>query len=227
MCGRYAFFAPKDAIIRAFGLSDGPGFPGLPLRYNIAPTQAVPVVRIATGGDARELVPMRWGLIPSWADDPGIGSRMINARAETVREKPSFRTAFNQRRCAIPASGFYEWTQAAGGKQPHFICRVDRAPLALAGLWETWTSKGGEETLTTCTIITTAANAFMQSLHHRMPVILDGFQLDTWLDGSVTPNAIAAILKPAADDLLETWPVSKRVNSPGNDGARLIEAIAD
>jgi putative SOS response-associated peptidase YedK len=224
MCGRYAFFAPKDAIIRAFGLTDGPAFPGLPERYNIAPTQTVPAVRVAQGG-ARELVPLRWGLIPPWADDPMIGSRMINARAETVREKPSFRTAFNQRRCAIPASGFYEWTQTANGKQPHFICRADREPLALAGLWETWSSKGDEETLQTCTIITTAANDFMQPLHHRMPVILDGFQLDTWLDPQVNPNAVAAILKPAENDLLEAWPVSRLVNSPKNDDQRLIEAI--
>jgi putative SOS response-associated peptidase YedK len=219
MCGRYAFFAPEDAIIRAFGLA---GVPDFAPRWNIAPTQTAATIRIAEGG-ARELTPMRWGLIPAWAKEPEIGSGMINARAETVAEKPSFRAAFKSRRCVVPASGFYEWQKLAGGKQPLYITRIDREPLALAGLWESWTSKGGEETLHTFTIITTAANAFMKPLHHRMPVILDGARLDTWLDAGADRKALAGILKPADDGALEAWPVSKRVNSPKNDDERLVQ----
>ena len=221
MCGRYAFFAPKDAIIRAFGLEDAPDFAP---RWNIAPTQTSAVIRVADGG-ARELTPMRWGLIPSWAKEPEINDRMINARAETVAEKPSFRAAFKSRRCIVPASGFYEWTKLAGGKQPQYISRVDLQPLAFAGLWESWTSKGGEETLVSFTIITTEANTFMRPMHQRMPVILDGIQLDTWLDPGVDPTALSGILQPADDELLQAWPVSKRVNSPMNDDEHLIRAL--
>lgn len=233
MCGRYAFFAPQEAMVRAFGLEEAPE---LPQRYNIAPTQAVPAVRVAGdaqgsagAGAARELVPLRWGLIPSWAKEPEVGNRMINARAETVAEKPSFRAALKRRRCVIPASGFYEWRKVpdgeGGGKQPWFIQHAEGEVLALAGLWESWTSKGGEETLETCTILTTAANAFMAPLHHRMPVILDGFALDAWLDHSLDPSGLGGLMQPAAAGLLKGHAVSKRVNSPRNEGPENIQPL--
>ncbi len=173
---------------------------------------------------------MRWGLVPSWAKDPKIGDRLINARAESVAEKPAFKTAFRKRRCILPADGFYEWQAVPGQKrkQPMFVHRVDGEPLAFAGLWEVWRDHEQPETpwLLSCTIVTTRANATMAPVHDRMPVILPEGAWDTWLDPRVDDRArLEALLVPAADDLIELWPVSTMVNSANNNGPELAERV--
>src|SRR5215217_3961884 len=167
MCGRYTLTTPVEILAEEFGLS-GP-LPEIPPSYNVAPTEQVAAVIAGDGG--RRLEMLKWGLIPAWADDPEIGSRMINARSETAHEKPSFRRAFGERRCLIPADGFYEWQRTNGTKQPYYIHMEDGRPFAFAGLWESW-SKGGEGEIRTCTIHTTEANALVGEVHDRMPVIL-------------------------------------------------------
>lgn len=190
-------------------------------RYNLAPTMTVDAV-IATNGH-HELVPMRWGLVPSWwKKSLRHVPATFNARAETVAEKPMFRAAFKRSRCIIPASGFYEWTKGPEGKQPHYITARDGSILAFAGLWEAWTDSETQKSVTTCTIIVTAANAFMSSIHDRMPVILDLQDIDPWLDG----HAGTELLRPAPEDTLQEWPVSRRVNAIGKaDDASLIEPL--
>lgn len=193
-------------------------------RYNIAPTQDVPVVRTTPDGQ-RELVMMRWGLVPSWADDPAIGNRMINARGETVAEKPSFRAALKKRRCLVVADGYFEWKKTGKAKQPYLFHFDDDRPFALAGLWERW-SKGGEP-LETCTIITTDASPLAATAHDRMPVILDGAALDMWLDPEVDDSAaLAGFLRPFEHDAMIATPVSTRVNSPANEDAACVEPIS-
>ncbi len=221
MCGRFAFFSPTDALQAAFG--DIPGLNFEP-RYNIAPTQNVPVIS-STESQGRVAALYRWGLIPFWAKDPAIGNRMINARAETLAEKPSFRQAYSRRRCLVLASGFYEWQKQAQGKQPYYISRNDDQPLALAGLWDRWKGGDGEEILS-CTIVTTAANEFMQTMHLRMPVCLNSTAIDHWL-GPETPRSRLddIVLGPQRMDL-QAWPVSRQVNSPANDSAELIEPVS-
>ncbi len=219
MCGRYALhvFARELAeLLRAVRLPVEFG-----ARYNIAPTQQAPILRIGEDGQ-RELVMAKWGLIPSWAKDAAIGNRMINARAETAAEKPAFRAAMKKRRCIVPASGFYEWQKIEGSKvkQPWYIHRADAAPLALAGLWESWE---GDEPIRSFTILTTDANELMRPLHDRMPVILEPEEIDRWLNPDTTPEIVAALLDPAADGVLSAFPVSTKVNSPANEGAKLIE----
>jgi len=182
-------------------------------RYNIAPTQSVIVVN-DTG--QRQLVQMRWGLIPSWAKDPAIGNRMINARAETLTVKPAFRVALRKRRCLILADGFYEWQKKEKIKQPMFIRLKSREPFGFAGLWEHWNSPEGEEILT-CTIITTEANELLKQVHERMPVILPREKEDEWLDPNAEPSRLLELLKPYPSDLMEFYEVSRLVNSPAND----------
>lgn len=191
-------------------------------RYNITPSQHIATLRADRTG-APEPALLRWGLVPAWAKDPAIGNRMINARAETVREKPSFRAAFKRRRCGILADGFYEWRAVDGAKQPYFIARVDGQPFAMAGLWERWDR--GEEPLETCTIITTTANRQLGNLHARMPVIFSPAQLEAWL-GDSDPDQLQQMLRPCADELLQYWPVSRRVNSPANDGPELLDEVS-
>jgi len=166
MCGRFAFYSPSEAAAALFGVSGS-----LPVepRYNIAPTQYIAAVRDGEDKE-RELVMLRWGLVPSWAKDPSIGNRMINARAETVAEKPSFRAAYRRRRCVVLADGFYEWRRAGDTKTPYFISLASGKPFALAGLWENWHDKESDESIQTTTLITTEANDFMRPLHHRMPM---------------------------------------------------------
>ena len=221
MCGRYTFYSPSEAVTRLF---DTPVPLPIEARYNIAPTQFVPVIRLDPQG-RRQLVMLHWGLVPSWAKDKAIGNKMINARAETLAQKPSFRRAFNQRRCVVLASGFYEWRTEDGAKRPYFISRKDSEPIAMAGLWESWRQEAGP--LESCTIITTDANEFMQTLHHRMPAMLAPEQCGSWLDSENVGTAEAAsLLRPLEGDGLQAWPVSTRVNSPRNEGAGLLDPVA-
>jgi putative SOS response-associated peptidase YedK len=221
MCGRFALFAMPEDLARHFGVTieDVP----LPPRYNIAPTQAVHVVRASDGG--RQLAPMHWGLIPPRAKDAAMGSRMINARAETVQGKPAFRVAFRSRRCVIPVSGFYEWQARGRGKPPHFIRPAARGLLAFAGLWERWQPAEGAP-VESCAILTTTANAVMARVHDRMPVILDPAAFATWLGEVPAPaDQLAALLRPCADDLLLAYPVSTSVNAPAHDGPEAIQPL--
>jgi putative SOS response-associated peptidase YedK len=219
VCGRYVLASPGEVIAGYFRLAEVPEYAP---RYNIAPTQAALVVRETQDGE-REAVLLRWGLIPSWAKDPTIGSRMINARAEGLPDKPSFRAAFRRRRCLVPADGFYEWRPAAGGrKQPYFIRLASGAPLALAGLWEEWRAPEGGA-IATFTIVTTAASGQLQALHDRMPVVVAPADHDEWLS---SPNP-SALLVPWQGEPFELVPVSTRVNNVANDDPTLIAALPE
>ena len=217
---------PVEGVRQVFGFLERPN---LAARYNIAPTQEVPAVRLepaAPGGAAgRHLVLLRWGLIPAWAKDKAIGARMINARAETVAEKPSFRAAFAKRRCLIVADGFYEWRKEAGAKQPYRAAMADGRPFAFAGLWEQWTDKSDGARVESCTIVTTEANELLKPIHPRMPVIVDPGDFDAWLDVTVALDAVQALLRPYPAELMTVYPVSPRVNSVANDDAALIEPL--
>jgi len=224
MCGRFTLTELDPAVLtETFFL--GGGVPNLPPRYNIAPTQPVAtVVRDVEHGDNR-LVLMRWGLIPHWAKDPKIGNKLINARGETVHEKPSFRAALRRRRCLIVADGFYEWqAQPDGPKQPMYITLVDHQPFGFAGLWEQWTEPDSGDTLTTCTIITTSPNALLKPIHNRMPVILPREDYAAWLDPERSdPAQVMPLLRPYPAERMTAYPVSRRVNAPTFDDPSLIE----
>lgn len=249
MCGRFTLRTPLTVLIEQFDL-DASGDRQLPLfeaRYNIAPTQYIFVVRVDPTTSTRGGAMLRWGLIPSWAtaDKLGAGPPLINARSETLAEKPSFRTAFRKRRCLIPADGFYEWQQSASGakgkKQPFYIHRPDGEPFAFAGLWERWTAKdaepspnpspkrrgivgGGPLVIDSCTIVTTAANRRMSELHERMPVIVSPNDYAAWLDPRIEDtNSLQHMLEPCGEDELVTEPVSTHVNKVANDDARCIQ----
>jgi putative SOS response-associated peptidase YedK len=228
MCGRFTIRAPASVIAGQFALS---GLPPFTPRYNVAPSQPVPVVRLAPDGKrpGRELVWLRWGLVPSWAKDPAIGNRMINARAETAAGKPAFRAAMKRRRCLVAADGFYEWQSRGSGrrKQPYFIHRRDDAPFAFAGLWESW--EGADHSyLETCTVLTTDANDLMRPIHHRMPVILPPENYVRWLDVSTSDAAtLAPLLQPAPNEPFEALPVDTYVNRPDNEGPKCIEPQQD
>ena len=221
MCGRYTLRTPVETLAEEFGISDP--LPDIPTRYNIAPTQEVAAV--LEEDEERKLEMLRWGLIPSWADDPAVGNRMINARSETAAEKPSFRTAFRKRRCLILADGFYEWQKTNGGKQPYYIRMKNGSPFAFAGLWESWDKYGGE--IRSCTILTTDANEMVREVHHRMPVILPPETYDLWLDPDMwETEPLLDLLRPYPDDGMEAYPVSRFVNSPSNDDERCVESVA-
>lgn len=226
MCGRFTLRAPASVIAEQFSLFD---LPSLSPRYNIAPTQTVAVVRQVgePGGAGRELVNLRWGLIPHWAKDPAIGNKMINARSESVAEKPAYRTALRRRRCLVVADGFYEWRPAGRRKQPYFMHMKGDRPFGFAGLWETW--EGPENSyIESCTIITTDANALMAPIHDRMPVIVEPEDYDLWLDISVQdPPRFLPLLRPYQGDLLVAEPVGTRVNSPANDDAACIAPLTE
>jgi putative SOS response-associated peptidase YedK len=193
--------------------------------YNLAPTQEVLTIRV--GNDQRrELLPLRWGLVPAWSEGPDNRFSMINARAETVATKPAYRSAFKARRCLIPADGFYEWRALPAGKQPYYVRRRDGEPFAMAGLWERWTS-GQNQAIESCTIIVTDANQAIAPIHDRMPAILEGDAIEAWLDpANRETEALSALLQPAPARDWTFSPVSKRVNSPRNEGPELIEPIA-
>lgn len=230
MCGRYTLSAPEDVIADIFDLSESAvEAVGLSPRYNIAPTQDVPVVGL-THDDGRTLGLMRWGLVPHWAKDPSIGNRMINARGETVAAKPAFRSSFKKRRCLVVADGFYEWKKLKSGKQPHHIRLKDGRPFAIAGLWSRWYPKeetgDGEgvepEPLLSCTLITTGPNELMKGIHDRMPVILPADSYDRWLDPE-TEGDLGDLLVSYPAEEMEAYPVSTRVNNPRNEGPANIE----
>ena len=221
MCGRYTLRTPVEKLAEEFGFDASSV--EVPPNYNVAPTQEVAAV-LAEGGQ-RHLELLRWGLIPSWADDPGIGSRMINARAETAPEKPSFRRAFRERRCLIPADGFYEWKRMNGAKQPYYMRMREGRPFAFAGLWETWNDHGGPE-IRSCAILTTAPNALAGEIHNRMPVILPAGSYDAWLDPEAEKEELVALLAPYPEAEMEAYPVSRFVNSPSNNDPRCIEPAA-
>ena len=218
MCGRFTLRASTKEIAEHFAL---PLLGDLQPRYNIAPTQAIAVVR--NGVPSSELTLLRWGLVPSWSKDPSSGPLLINARSETVATKPAFRQAFRQRRCLIPADGFYEWRRVGRTKQPLHFSRHDGGLLAFAGLWECWHAADGSA-LESCTILTTQANTLVQPVHERMPVILDPRDYAIWLAPTRTqPTDLQQLLVPSPDDLLRVVPVSSYVNSPKHDDARCLE----
>jgi putative SOS response-associated peptidase YedK len=222
MCGRFTLQIPPELLAEIFGLLEIPVFP---VRYNIAPTQLAPVIRQAGDGQ-NHCVVMRWGLIPSWAKDPSIGKRMINARSETVSGKPAFCHAVRQSRCIVPASGFYEWREEGREKIPLYIRLKDGSPTIFAGLWEQWRSPRGE-VVDSFTILTTLANGLIKSLHERMPVILRPEAIPLWLDRETTdPDCLKSLYLPFPEELMEMWPVSPLVNSPRNDFPELIAPLA-
>ena len=220
MCGRYTLRTPVDTLVQQFEIAEYPS--SITPNYNVAPTQGVAAV-IAENGK-RKLEMLHWGLIPSWAKDPEIGNKMINARAETVAEKPSYRKAFKERRCLILADGFYEWQKTDSGKQPFYIRMEDESPFAFAGLWESW--HNGHE-IRSCTIITTSPNEVAAQVHNRMPVILPPEYHELWLEPAVRePDQLLPLLRPYPVEDMEAYPVSRRVNSPSNDGPGCVERVA-
>jgi len=220
MCGRYALVVVGDGSLqRRFSLEELLDTPAS--RYNVAPTQTLPVI-VRQSPNHMEM--MRWGLIPSWAKDANIGSRMINARAETVAEKPAYRGPLRSQRCLVPASGFYEWKRDGTSKQPYFIHVKDEPLVAFAGLYDRWRDPNGQ-TVHSYTIITTTANAVAAPVHDRMPVILQREDEETWLDPDVTePGHLLSLLRPYPSHEMEAYPVSSAVNSPRNDTPNLLLA---
>lgn len=221
MCGRYLITSPVEALRQAFAFNE---LLNLAPSYNVAPTDEVPVVRLKRGPQAeRELVLMRWGLVPYWAKDIKIGVRAINARAETIASKPMFRDAYAKRRCLVLADGYYEWARRDEGKQAMLIRMVERGPFAFAGLWERWRNKEDGSTLESCSIVTTAANEELKVIHDRAPVILAQADHAAWLDPSGDPSTL---LQPAPCGWLDATPVSDHVNRVQNNDPRCIEPIA-
>ena len=221
MCGRYTLTADSESLQQAFDLDivDGWRQP----RYNIAPSQQVAAI---TDREPRKLSFLKWGLVPSWAKDPKIGNRMINARAETAPQKPSFRTAFKRRRCLIPADGYYEWVKRDGLKAPMYIQRDDREIFAFAGLWENWKQADGSW-LSTCAILTKDANDFIRPMHHRMTVIVEPEDYELWLSGrELTPDEWLPLLAGSDAAQFRAWEVSREVNRPINDNPTLIQPVA-
>lgn len=224
MCGRYSQRQSAEIIAQAFQVDN---VPPLKPRYNIAPTQSVPTILQLSTSTNRQLKMLHWGLIPSWAKDSKMGSKLINARAETVAEKPSFRSAFRQRRCLVLADGFYEWQQQEDKqKQPFYFRMSDEHPFAFAGLWEHWEDKDTGKTIESCTLLTTEPNELMQSVHNRMPVILEPKNYDIWLDPEVkNPELLQPFLHPYPAEKMTSFPVSKAVNKASNDTAECINSL--
>lgn len=223
MCGRFNLHANPAVLAEIFELLREPDWSP---RYNIAPTQKILVIRQAVDG-TRLATPVQWGLVPSWAKDANGGAKMINARSETITQKSAFREAFTQRRCIIPADGFYEWeTITQMVKQPWHIKRTDETPMAFAGLWESWHDLEEDETLETCTILTTAANHFMSEIHDRMPVMLTAAGTSDWLDPSLRDaEKLKTWLVPAPEDWLVRVPVATLVNNPRNETPDCMKAV--
>lgn len=216
MCGRMSLFTPQSELERQFSATAAEA---IEPRYNVAPREDVAVVRDDAPGTIDLL---EWGLLPSWVEDPDEHSYPINARAETVAEKPTFAEAFEQRRCLVLADGFYEWASTPTGKQPHRVQRTDGDPFAMAGLYERW--EGGGRERETVTIVTTEPNGVVEPLHHRMAVVLDGAERETWL-GEADPATHQSLLDPAPAEDWESYPVSTRVNDPSNDDPAIVEPV--
>jgi len=220
MCGRYTVTASPEVLRALFAYAEQPNFPP---RYNIAPTQPIAIVRLVDG--KRQFALVRWGLLPSWVKDPMTFTLLINARGESVVDKPAFRAAMKRRRCLIPADGFYEWQKAGDRKRPFYVHAKSGEPLAFAGLWETWTGPNGEE-LDTAAIVTTRANKTLGPIHDRMPVIVPPEAFDLWLNSNeVDTTTASALIAPAPDGLLEAYEISTAVNRTANDNAKLLEPI--
>lgn len=215
MCGRFAFFSPAEATAELFGVQ---GAPELEARFNIAPTQYVAAIRNDDDGEP-EFASLKWGLVPFWAKDKAIGNRMINARAETVAEKPAYRAAYKHRRCLVLADGFYEWHKEGAGKTPYFVSLASGDPFAFGGLWEHWTDKETGEVIDSATLITTEANEYLSAIHHRMPMILEPEAGKQWLSGD------NGMLETYAAPKLTAWPVDRRVNNARNEGSDLIDPV--
>ncbi len=224
MCGRFTLRSPAHVLMAQFGLS---ALPPLNPRYNIAPTQPVLTVRTTIAGDHREAMMAHWGLVPSWAQDPSIGQRMINARQETISEKPSFRSAFRRRRCLVLADGYYEWQKTGTRKQPFHIHQADEQPFAFAGLWESWSgsaTSADDLPWLSCTIVTTAASPALSPIHDRMPVIVPPSAYRTWLDSEQQDAATIAATMATWD--VSEWccdPVDTYVNRPQHDDPRCLQ----
>ena len=220
MCGRFIQSTRADQLAKRFNLL---AMPDLTPRYNIAPSQPVLALRMTEPGQ-REAMSLRWGLIPAWSSEPRTAYSTINARAETVAEKPTYRQAFRQRRCLIPADGFYEWRKEGSRKQPYCIAPTDGQLLTFAGLWEHWEREG--QLVESCTILVTAANALIAPIHDRMPVILAPEDEARWLDPALTdPAVLKPLLRPCHPARLRVWPVSTAVNAPGHDGPELMAPL--
>jgi putative SOS response-associated peptidase YedK len=221
MCARYTLTARPQLVAELFDLDL---LIDIQPRYNVAPTQQVLALRTSPEGK-REFTTLRWGLVPFWADDVKIGNKLLNARGETIFEKPSFRDAAKKRRCLIPADGFYEWRTENGKKQPYFIHEPGRKPFAFAGLWERWHGEDGKE-LQTCSIVTTDANSLLKPLHDRMPVILHKKDFSNWLDPALTDaKQLKPLLKPLPDEALQMYRVTPRMSSPRYDDPSCVESI--
>jgi len=221
MCGRYAITTVPEAMRALFRYFNQPNFPP---RYNVAPTQPVPIVRMFEG--RREFALLRWGLIPSWVKDPRGFTLIINARGESATEKPAFKNAMKYRRCLFPADGFFEWKRDEARKQPYFVRRKGGGPLAFAGLWESWMGPNGEEQ-ETAAIVTTTASPSIAHIHDRMPVILAPEAFDFWLDPKVDAQSASAVIQPAPDDSIEHYEVSRAVNKFENDTPMLVEPLTE
>ena len=221
MCGRYLITSSPEAIRRLFRYREQPNFPP---RYNVAPTQPIPIVRLNEG--EREFALVRWGLLPSWVKDPRTFTLLINARGESVTDKPAFRNAMKRRRCLVPADGFYEWKDEGGRKRPYVVRPKDGGPIAFAGLWETWIGPNGEE-METAAIVTCVANRSLGAIHARMPVVVPPEAFDFWLDcAKVDAATAAALIAPAREGLFEAYEISTAVNRTANDDSKLIEPLA-
>lgn len=219
MCGRLAVTVPTDAMVRLFSAVPANDLPEVP-NFNVCPTTDIHVVRYEEG--ERRLGAMRWGFLPSWYKTPNDGPLLINARAETIAEKPAFRAAVRARRCLIPASGFYEWSKdAEGNRLPWYFSRDDGAPLAFAGIWQDWVA--GEQSARTCAIVTCKANSAMSSVHHRMPVVLEQSDWAKWLGEE--GHGAAPLMRPASEDVLQFHRVGREVNSNRTQGPGLIEPL--
>lgn len=221
MCGRFTQKSPPRKVTEKFGVGE---VPPLVERFNVAPAQTVLAIR--EGGAGREAAFFKWGLVPRWAKDPAVGSKLINARSETVAEKPSFREAFRRRRCLVPADGFFEWSRRGGRKRPYYFRLEDGEPFAIAGLWERWEGDGGP--LETCTLLTTEANGLLAPYHDRMPVILRPEDYEPWLSaGAGHVEALGTLLRPYPPEEMAAREVSPLVNNPANDDPRCVEPVAD
>ncbi len=224
MCGRFVLNASAEQLQLLFEVGD---VPQIEPRYNIAPTQPVAIVRMTESGK-REFAHVLWGLIPSWAKDPSIANKLINARSEGVTEKPSFRNAFKRRRCLVPASGFYEWKKNGSSKEPWFITMESGDPFAIAGLWEIWNAPDGGQ-LETCTLLTTEPNELAAKLHNRMPVIIARDDYALWLGSGKEDHKeylaeVHHLMRPFPAEEMTAWPVGSKVGNPRNEGAELMKS---